>query len=378
VTPERLLAGRLANQHLAAASTGDPAQVVAHLGAVQAQDYGQSLWAVGLRTREATVDTVQAAIERGTILRTWPMRGTIHLVPAGDARWMLELLAGRRIGQMTGVYRKIGLTEEVFDRSAEIVAGALRGGHRIQRKDLYSLLTERGIDCSASPHGSRGGHILGYLSMTGLVCIGPLDGRQPTFVLLDEWAPNPREPADPMGELAARYFTSHGPATARDFGWWSGLKLGEAREAIELARPTLTAEELDGEMYWQRAGRRAGAAPDGAHLLPAFDEYTVAYKNRATWFSSPLPESELLNPVMVLDGRAVGLWRRAATGEAVRIELAPFGKIAKRDRERFRQAAQRYAEFLGLPAEIAYAAVGEPRRQRRQRPDAHRGEDGRS
>jgi hypothetical protein len=87
---------------------------------------------------------------------------------------------------MTGVYQKIGLTDEVLDRSAEIVASALRGGRRARRKDLYSLLAECGIDCSASPHGSRDGYILGYLSMTGLICIGPLDGRQPTFVLLDE------------------------------------------------------------------------------------------------------------------------------------------------------------------------------------------------
>src|SRR5215468_7525357 len=117
MTPEDLLARRLANQHLAATVTGDPAEVVAHLGAVQAQEYGHSLWAVGLRTRQAGASTIEAAIDRGTILRTWPMRGTIHFVPAVDARWMLELLAGRRIRQMTSVYRKIGLTDEIFGRA---------------------------------------------------------------------------------------------------------------------------------------------------------------------------------------------------------------------------------------------------------------------
>jgi hypothetical protein len=367
VTPERLLARRLAHQYLAATGTGDPAQIVAHLGAVQAQEYGQSLWAVGLRTREATRATIEAAVDRGTILRTWPMRGTIHLVPSGDARWMIELLAGRHIRKMTGVYRKIGLTGEVLDRSAEIVAGALRGGRRVRRKDLYSLLTERGIDCSASPHGSRGGHILGYLSMTSLICIGPLDGRQPTFVLLDEWAPGTRKPGDPLAELTTRYFTSHGPATARDFGWWSGLNLAEAREAIERARPALAAEESDGEKYWDGVGQPADVVPGGVHLLPAFDEYTVGYSDRAALLDGrPLPHTDLLNPVMVLDGRAVGLWRRATSGEAVKIELAPFGKISKRDRERFHRAAERYAEFLGMPAEITQAAAGEVRRQRRQ------------
>jgi Winged helix DNA-binding domain len=357
VTRDRLLAWRLANQHLAATGTGDPAQVVAHLGAVQAQDYGQSLWAVGQRTAQATVGTVEAAIESGAILRTWPMRGTIHLVPAGDARWMIELLAGRRVKQVTGVYRQIGLTDDVLRRAGETVAGALRGGRRVRRKDLYSLLTDRGIDCSASPRGSRGGHILGYLSMTGLICLGPLDGRQQTFVLLDEWAPAARAPADPPAELAVRYFTSHGPATARDFGWWSGLNLAEIRPAIERAGPALAATELDGETYWHGAGQPPGAVPDGVHLLPAFDEYTVAYSDRAVLLDGrPLPHGDLLNPVMVLDGLAVGLWKRAVSGETVKIELAPFGKISARDRERFGHVAERYAEFLGLPAAITQAS----------------------
>jgi DNA glycosylase AlkZ-like len=363
VTRERLLAWRLANHHLAAARTGDPAQLVAHFGAVQAQEYGQALWAIGLRTTRATVGTIEAAVERGAILRTWPMRGTIHFVPAADARWMVELLAGRRIRQMTGVYGKIGLTDEVLRRSGEIVAGALRGGHRVRRKDIYSLLTGHGVDCSASPRGGRGGHILGYLSMTGLICLGPLDGRQQTFVLLDEWAPDARTPADPMAELAARYFTSHGPATVRDFGWWSGLNLAEVREAIERAGPALAATELDGTTYWHGAGPGAGAVPGGVHLLPAFDEYTVAYSDRAVLAGGhPFPPGDLLNPVMVLDGVAVGLWKRSLGRGTVTIQLAPFGAISSRDRERFWQAAERYAEFLGLPAAITQAPAGQVRR----------------
>jgi Winged helix DNA-binding domain len=367
VTRERLLAWRLANQHLAATRTADPAGLVTHFGAVQAQEYGQALWAVGLRTTQATVGTVEAAIERGAILRTWPMRGTIHFVAAGDARWLVELLAGRRIRQTTGVYRQIGLTDEVLRRSGEIVAGALRGGRRVRRKDLYSLLTGHGVDCSASPRGGRGGHILGYLSMTGLICLGPLDGRQQTFVLLDEWAPDARTPADPMAELAARYFTSHGPATVRDFGWWSGLNLTEAREAIGRAGPALAAAELDGIAYWHGAGQDPGPGPDGICLLPAFDEYTVAYSDRAVLAGGrPFPHGDLLNPVMVRDGLAVGLWRRTLGRAAVTIQLAPFGKISARDRERFWRAAERYAEFLGLPATITQAPADQVRRLRWQ------------
>jgi hypothetical protein len=365
MTPDELLARRLAHQFLASPATGDPAEVVAHLGAVQAQDYRQSLWAVGLRTRGATLSTVEAAIEQGTIVRTWPMRGTIHFVPAEDARWMVELLAGRRARQMASVYQKIGLTRAILARSADIVSRALSGGGRVMRKDMYTILTDHGIDCSGSYHGSRGGHILSYLSMTGLICLGPLAGRQPTFVLLDEWAPAPRKPVDPIAELVVRYFTSHGPATAMDMGWWSGLTLTEIRQAAQRAGSSMVAEELGGEIYWRGAEPARAAVPDGVHLLPAFDEYTVAYSQRVLMLGDhPLSRSDLLNPVMVLNGRVVGLWKAATTRAAVRMWLAPMDGAARREADAFGAAAQRYAEFLGLPAEISLGSLDDVRRLR--------------
>ena len=374
MTSARLLASRLASQYLDGRQASDPARIVRHFGAVQAQEYAQSLWAVGLRTRDATAASVEAAIESGAILRTWPMRGTIHLVPAEDARWMLDLLAGRRIGQMATIYRRLGLTGEVLGRAAGIVAGELRGGRRIRRPGLLALLAGCGIDCSASPQGSRGSHILGYLSMTGLLCIGPMDGAQQTFVLLSEWAPHPRKPEDPAAELAARYFTSHGPATVRDFGWWSGLPLGQVRPAIERAGPALAATELGDEVYWHSNGQPGPATGDaslaacGALLLPAFDEYTVAYQDRAALLADghQLPRGDLLNPVMVLDGQVAGLWKRIITRGGVQLTLAPVARLARGDRDRFAAAAGRYAAFLGLPAEIGAATPAQVRRQRRQ------------
>jgi hypothetical protein len=372
VSTEELLARRLVNQQLTAPPNADPAEVTRHLGAVQSQEYAQSLWALGLRTQGATVATIEAAIDRGAILRTWPMRGTIHLVPAEDARWMVTLLAGRPMRLVAGTFRKIGLTQDVLARAAEVVTGALRGGRQLPRKDLYALLTDAGIDCSASPNGGRGNHILGYLSHTGLLCIGPVRRGQPVFVLLDEWAPAPRQPAEPLAELAVRYFTSHGPASIRDFGWWSGLTLADAKRAIELAGPGLAAEDRDGELYWAGAGpgRGQAAPPDGAYLLPAFDEYTVAYKDRglladgAPQAKSDQVNSDLLNPVMLLDGRAAGLWKRVVGGKSVRISLAPYRRLGRPDRNRLETAAERYAAFLGRPAEIGWAEPDDVRRMR--------------
>jgi hypothetical protein len=370
VRTEDLLARRLANQLLAAPRSADPAEVTRWLGAVQSQEYAQSLWALGLRTQDATAASIEAAIDRGAILRTWPMRGTIHLVPAEDARWMVRLLAGRPMRSAAGTFRKIGLTDDVLARAADVLTGALRGGRQLPRKDLYALLTEAGIDCSASPNGGRGNHILGYLSHTGLLCIGPVRRGQPVFVLLDEWAPAPRQPAEPLAELATRYFTSHGPATVRDFSWWSGLTQADAKRAIELAGPALAAEEHDGQRYWDAAGRGDQAAPDGAYLLPAFDEYTVAYKDRgqlangAPQAQSDQLNSDLLNPVMLLDGRAAGLWKRVVGGKSVQISLAPFGRLGRPDRSRLAAAAERYAAFLGLPAEVSWADPDGVRRMR--------------
>jgi hypothetical protein len=367
-----VLGRRLVNQQVAAPGMGDPVEVTRWLGAVQSQEYAQSLWGLGLRTQGATAASIEAAIDRGAILRTWPMRGTIHLVPAEDARWMVTLLAGRPMRSAAGTFRKIGLTDDVLARAADVVTGALSGGRQLPRKDLYALLTIAGIDCSASPNGGRGNHILGYLSHTGLLCIGPVRRGQPVFVLLDEWAPAPRQPAEPLAELAVRYFTSHGPATVRDFAWWTGLTQADAGRAIELAGPALAAEDRDGELYWDGdgPGRDQAAPPDGAYLLPAFDEYTVAYKDRGLLHpgllhhGSAQANSDLLNPVLLLDGRAAGLWKRVIGPKSVRITLAAYGRLGRAGRSRLVAAAERYAQFLGLPAEISWAEVDDARRMR--------------
>jgi hypothetical protein len=372
LTLENVLATRLASQRITTASASTPAGVVTSLGAVQAQEYGQSLWALGLRIEGSTVATIEESIAAGSILRTWPMRGTIHLVPSPDARWMTDRLAGRKVRQMTNVYRNIGLTEAVLSRSGDVVRAALTGGNRMQRKGLYALLTQHGIDCSASPNGSRGGHILTYLAMLGEVCLGPLDGRQPTFVLLDEWVPEPRTPAEPLAELALRYFRSHGPATAKDFAWWSGLTLAEVRQAIDLAGPGLAMVENDGRQHWLGAGTAPVSRPAaGAYLLPAFDEYTVAYSDRAAVLAgrdlsgSDLVKGDLLNPLMVLDGLAVGVWRPTTGRTSVTITLAPFEGVSEAEVSRFDEPCSRYGKFAGLDVRVERSDYRQVRRQRR-------------
>jgi len=176
---------RLANQHISRPPFRDPADVVRWLGAVQAQDYVGGLWAIGLRTKGATEATVEDAVARRTIVRTWPMRGTLHFVAAEDVRWILPILTPRVIAGAQGRFRQLGLDAATFTKSARVAEKALVGGNVVRRDQLYEIWNAAGI----ATHESRGLHLLGVLSQQGLLCFGPRDGKQHTFTLLEEWVP---------------------------------------------------------------------------------------------------------------------------------------------------------------------------------------------
>src|SRR5580693_7398995 len=230
--PRDIAHQRLINQQIAAPSHKKPCDVVAALGAMQAQDFLGALWAIGLRLPHATEAEVKQAIADRAIIRTWPMRGTLHFVAAADVRWMLELLTPRVIAGRASRHRAIGLDVPVFLRCEKLLVKALQGGHQVARGELLTLLERAGI----STDGTRGYVILWRLAHERVICFGCHQGRQPSFALLDEWAPKakslPRVQA--LAELALRYFTGHGPATLRDYVWWSGLKVADARAGLEM------------------------------------------------------------------------------------------------------------------------------------------------
>jgi len=347
VTERDLVRRRLARQQLVGPRLAGPAEVVRWFGAVQAQDYRGALWGVGLRTRGAGEAEVERAIAGRTVVRSWPMRRTLHLVAAGDLRWMLRHLASRMIRGMAGRYRQLGLGEAALARSRRLLERALAGGRQLTRPEIYQLLTSGGV----SPAGQRGIHILSLLAMEGLICFGPHRGKQPTFVLLDEWLPPApvleRESA--LAELARRYVTSHGPATAADLAWWAGIALGEARTAIHLAG--LAVE--DG--YACPEGPPARRAAATAHLLPPFDEYTVAYKDRAAIVDPALADAVrggIFAPVVVLDGRVAGTWRRQLTRGAVEVAVELAERPGAAHQRALAAAADRLGAFLGLRAAL--------------------------
>jgi len=344
---------RLSNQLVASPSSGSPGDVVGWLGAVQAQDYLGALWAIGLRLQNAVEADVEQALADRSIVRTWPLRGTLHFVAAADVRWMLDLIGPRMIARSAGRFRELELDAATFARARELFSNALQGGRQLTRDAMYQVLESAGI----STAGQRGIWILGRLAQEGLICFGAREGKQHTFVLLEEWVPQAKtmERDQALAELARRYFTSHGPAALPDFVWWSGLATSEARAALEIARPYLLQEVITGETYWFPSS--IPAASDGsptAYLLPAFDEYLVGYKDRRAVLDPRYVKltnagGGMLNPTIVIDGQVRGAWKRTLKKGAVVITPGWFAKLNKADMSAFNMSALRYGEFLGLP-----------------------------
>jgi hypothetical protein len=353
MTPAKLLHHRLHNQRLAATTFDDPAGPVRWLGAVQAQDYLGALWAIGLRTRNATEQMVERAIAEGRIVRTWPMRGTLHFVAAEDVRWMLELMTPRVVTASAGrLERGYGLDEKAFGRSGEVVARALEGGRRLTRDSLYRTLERARI----STGGGRGLHITWRMAHDGLICFGPREGKQQTFVLLDEWIPGAKrmERDAALAELARRYFTSHGPATVRDFAWWSGLLLSDAARGLAMAGGSLVSFDLGDRKYWAPPSMPPGGPSLRALLLPAFDEYTVAYRDRDALVepahARQVEGVDILRPAVVVNGRVAGTWTRELGKGSVELVLRPFTSLGTTARRAVTAAGRRYAAFLELSA----------------------------
>ncbi len=328
-----LLRRRLSAQGLARPLFDEPAAVVSWFGAVQAQDYLGALWAVGLRMRKATEMSVEGALAQRALIRCWPMRGTLHFVAADDARWITRLLAPRILARHAARWkREFDIDAKTIARSRDVIVRGLEGGRRLERAALYELLETRRIRTGSS----RGLHILLIHAMEGTVCLTGRSGKQHTFALLDEWIPTSRvlERDIALAELATRYFTSRGPATLQDFMWWSGLTSKDAQAAIGGAGEKLV--RADGERsYWSGRQRAVPGRPRAPHvlLLPAYDEYTVAYKDRSQLLDTSSDSSGtgfgLLGPVVVVSGKVVGTWTRKLAKQAVITQVKLHRKLTR-------------------------------------------------
>ena len=328
------------------------------MGAVQAQDYPAAKWAVGLRTQGLTDTTIEQAVERGELIRTHVLRPTWHFVTPADIRWMLALTAPRVNLAMGTNFRRLGLDETLFARTDKILARALEGGKQLTRDELADALRENGVDGDLP---LRVAHILARAELDRVICSGARRGKQPTYALFDERVPPTplRSRDEAIAELTRRYFLSHGPATLKDFNWWSGLTGADIKAGIAMVKNQLAEAEIDGKTYWFDPQMPFPAPPvEEAFLLPNFDEYMVGYSDRSAIVDSRfaahprLRDSAVLTHVVVLGGQIAGTWKRTIRKESVDLGVQLFRPLTASEAAAFEAAIRRYSNFLGLPVRL--------------------------
>jgi hypothetical protein len=357
MTSTEILKARLLNQQIASHQFETPGEIVKWMGAMQAQDYLSALYAVGLRMKKSTDTSIEQAITNKTIVRTWPMRGTLHFVAPEDAKWMLALLTPRIIARAASTYRNSGLDKNIFLKSRKVIIKALEGGKQLERKEIYQVLEKAKISTS----DYRGLHIIGLLAQEGVLCFGPRLSKQQGFVLLDEWIPFSKklEGDEALAELANRYFTSHGPATVQDFVWWSGLTITAATKGLELVKKNFISENINSQMFWMSDDTSFKVKNSAIYLLPAFDEYLVGYKDRSAALDTKytrevLTINGIFNPSLIINGKIEGTWKRTITKNEVLIQIASFKTFNQLQKAGIAKAAKHYGRFLNMEVKLQY------------------------
>jgi hypothetical protein len=348
----------------AAQGCGVP-EVVTWFGAMQGQDLNSLTWSLGLRTGASRAQ-VDAALATGAVLRTWPMRGTLHLLPSADARWMLEHLGQRSLAQAEPRRAFLGFDLAYARRAAEVLGEALADGEPRGRSACLAALQAAGLDTT----GSRGYHLLWFASATGVLCVGPNLGREQSFVLLERWAPTQvaLDRAGALATIAARFVRSHGPVSAQDLARWADLPLADARAGLADVPGLVACTDPDGRalVVTEEAldalpgpGDADGVGP--ALAAPGFDELVLGYRDRTAQLDRA--DEAIVVPggngvfanTLVVDGRVVGTWRRRTLTRSVAITATPFRPLAGADRTGLDVALGAYAQHLGLSPSITWA-----------------------
>ncbi|MGA7672378.1 MAG: winged helix DNA-binding domain-containing protein [Nitrolancea sp.] len=346
---------RLRTQRITQPADSDPVEIVRSLGAVQAQDFAAAKWAVGLRTQHPSDAAVTAAFNDGQILRAHVLRPTWHFVAAEDIRWMLELTAPRVNQAAASMYRRLGLDDMQFQRSQAIFQRALEGGRSLTRPEMIEALNRAGIEMSSIDYV----HLLMRAELDGVICSGPVRGKQQSYALVEERVPqtSPLDRDNALAELTVRYYRGHGPATIKDFSWWSGLTLSDVRRGLQIAAGNVTSRVVDDVEYWHAAEFEWDRLRiTSLHLLPNYDEYVVGYADRNAYWHPSHDGAEmsrsnpLFNHTIVIDGRIRGTWTRKLRKSAVDVTVNLFEPVDRQTETALDGEVEKYGRFLGLSA----------------------------
>ena len=354
-----ITAYRLYNQRLSTPNFQTPNAVVEWLGAIQAQDYAGAKWAIAQRMTDATDSALDQAFADGSILRTHLLRPTWHFVTPKDIRWMLALTAPRVHAASAFMYRKEGLDKAIIKKSYAVLEKTLRGNKQLTRAELGSAFEKRGIIAK----GQRLSYFMMSAELDGIICSGARRGKQFTYALLEERAPQVKalSRAEALTTLISRYFSTRGPATLQDFTMWSGLTMADAKNGIDMVKPQFMNEEINGQTYWfpDSSAPEKIKSPT-AYLLPNYDEYFIGFRDRsaigevAKRVGIKEDDPALIAHILILDGQIVGGWRRILKKDAVLVETSLITKLTKAEEQAIANAAERFGKFLGLPVSLIH------------------------
>lgn len=354
--PRVIAQWRMHNLGIWGPSADRPADVVARLGAMQAQEFPYAKWSIAQRTDGVAEPEIDRLFDDGAFLRTHLLRPTWHFVAPDDIRWMLGLTAPRVMKMSTAYDRQLDLDERVYARTNRLIAKALTGGRHLTRKELVAVLKRSKIEGD----GRRFGHIFMRAELEGVICSGPRRGREHTYALLDERVPNrPDLDGDQaLAELTRRYFTTRAPATLKDFSWWSSLTMADCRRGVELLGDELEHRDVDGRIYWLPRGSEPPRPTRGAiDLIQVYDEcvvsYTLSRDSLTATVNGDIPRDIMFfwHPIL-LDGQVIGHWRRRTKGKLSWLEVFTYEKLTRTAARSFEAAVRRYEEFLGQPVEV--------------------------
>lgn len=320
--------------------------------AIQAQDYAHACWALGVRAPKATSADVADAFTSRELVRSWPMRGTLHIVPARELGWMLDLTTARMLARTQTRRRQLELDDAILIRARDVATASLSGGRALPRAGLIGAFESAGIATA----NQRGYHLIYHLAQTGTLVWGPPEGNQQALVLSDEWIAKPRrrEPDEALGAFLLGYLAGHGPATLKDFEWWTNLTVAQAKTARAVAGTALTDLEHAGTTYLLPHDL-ADAAPSlpasHLHALPGFDEYYLGYRDRNLVVDPAFAQrivpgkNGMFKPTIVSRGIVIGTWRRSERSSSAVISAEPFTAMSSRQQSAFDAAAQLFARF---------------------------------
>ncbi|MBI3482825.1 MAG: AlkZ family DNA glycosylase [Bacteroidetes bacterium] len=332
-----------------------PKEVVGWLGAVQAQDYYMAKWAIGLRMINATDRLIEEAINSAEIIRTHVMRPTWHFALAQDIRWMLQLTAPHLKASMKSSQAKLGLNEKIFKRTNGIIEKLLIGDKHLTRSEIVAELKKKKI----AADNLQATHIMFDAELNGIVCNGPMRGKQFTYALMDERIPStkslPKEEA--LAKLSLKYFTSHGPATIQDFTWWSGLPVADAKAGLEMIKGKLMSEKIENKIYWYVEPSSVKSFQSPPLFLPAYDEFMISYTDRSASLNPSFSKIALMGngifrPIIVVDGKAIGIWMRTIKKDQVVIETKFFRSKENLKKKDIESLMQSFGNFLNLEVKV--------------------------